>query len=179
MNHRERHACHAVQKRGVFFAGKIEQDDVRPIRCTRVLYLSTNPPMPIQEFPLFPLGHPDMKFRCQVYYYTPYDEWEVLQVVWYAPQYRVVFIDGQGQMTVIPVEREFQVTLSEVFEVFGMVIHRIIMMDPVTETHSNLHQVLHEPIEHLSPQFAWIWSHEEHDVTEAPPLPEPVWEAAG
>ena len=135
--------------------------------------------MPIQEFPLFPLGHPDMKFRCQVYYYTPYDEWEVLQVVWYAPQHRVVFIDGQGQMTVIPVEREFQVTLSEVFEVFGMVIHRIIMMDPVTETPSNLHHVLHEPIEHLSPQFAWIWSHEEHDVTEAPPLPEPVWEAAG
>lgn len=164
-----------MQKRGVFFVGKIEQDNARRIRCTRVFYLS----MPVQEFPLPPMDHPDMEFRCQVHYYAPHGEWEVLQVVWYAPQHRVVFMDGQGQMTVIPVEREFQVTLTEVFEVFGIVIHRIEMMDPVTETPSNLDHVLYEPIEHLIPQFAWIWSHEEHVAIEAPPLPEPVWEAAG
>lgn len=131
-------------------------------------------PQQQQPQPL-PLPHEDEEFidqRMQIDYYTPNGTWELLLINWNTRQHRVIFVDGNRQTSHIEVERNFQITLEEVLEVRGIILHR--MEFTYIQGQQDPDIVLNTPVEDMPLCQATIWS---HDAPNEQSIQQNVWEA--
>ena len=121
---------------------------------------------PVQALPLLlplllPLPHDDFDYldqRFQAYYYTPDGVEQIISVDWNTRQHRAIFIDGNRQSFTIDVRREFQITLAEVLELHGILIHEIELYDIYGRNIPDTDAVLNQSVEDMDLLDGSIWS---------------------
>jgi hypothetical protein len=138
---------------------------------------------PVQALPLalpLPLPHNDVDYldqRFQAYYYTPDGVEQIICVEWNTRQHRAIFIDGNQQSFTIDVRREYQVTLAEVLELHGIVIHEIELQDMRGQNIPDAQAMLNQSVEDMPLLAGSIWSPPAAPIEQA--LYQPELYAAG
>jgi len=115
---------------------------------------------PVQATP-FPEPHDDVEYleqRFQAYYDTPHGVRTVICVDWNTRQHRAIFIDGNHQRFTVDVRRDFQITLLEVLELHGIVIHEVELMDVRGQSILDTEAALEQSVEDMEPTGGSIWS---------------------
>ena len=139
---------------------------------------------PVQALPLalpLPLPHDDVDYldqRFQAYYYTPDGVEQIICVEWNTRQHRAIFIDGNQQSFTIDVRREYQVTLAEVLELHGIVIHEIELQDMRGQNIPDTEAILNQSVEDMPLLAGSIWSSPVHNEP-IQPFYQPELYAAG
>jgi len=137
------------------------------------------PVQPVQALPL-PLPHDDFEYldqRFQAYYYKPDGTRQVICVEWNTRQHRAIFLDGNQQYYTVEVRREFQITLREVLELYGIIIHEIELEDARGQHIPDTDAMLNQSVEDMELLGGSIWSQPAAPVQEA--LYQPELYAAG
>ena len=137
------------------------------------------PVQPVQALSL-PLPHDDFEYlaqRFQAYYYKPDGTRQVISVEWNTRQHRAIFLDGNQQYYTVDVGREFQITLREVLELYGIVIHEIELEDVRGHNIPDIDAMLDQSVEDMELLGGSIWSPPAAPVQEA--LYQPELYAAG
>jgi hypothetical protein len=136
---------------------------------------------PVQPVQALPLPHDDADYldqRFQAYYYKPDGVEQIISVDWNTRQHRAIFIDGNQQSFTIDVRREYQVTLAEVLELHGIVIHEIELYDMHGRSIQDTDAVLNQSVEDMDLLAGSIWSPPVHDEP-IQPFYQPELYAAG
>ena len=137
------------------------------------------PVQPVQALQL-PLPHEDFEYldqRFQAYYYTPDGTRTIICVEWNTRQHCAIFLDGNQQYSTVDVRREFKVTLADVLELHGIVIHEIVLEDVRGRNLPDIDALLDQSVEDMDLLAGSIWSSPAAPVHEA--LYQPELYAAG
>jgi hypothetical protein len=113
---------------------------------------------PVQALPL---PHDDVEYlaqRFQAYYYTPDGVRQLIAIEWNTRQHRVIFVDGNQQYYTVDVRREFQITLREVLELYGVIIHEIELQDVHGHNVPDTDAALNQSVEDMDLLAGSIWS---------------------
>ena len=119
---------------------------------------------PVQALPLplpLPLPHDDVEYldqRFQAYYYTPEGVRQVICVDWNTRQHKAIFIDGNRQSFTVDARREFQVTLADVLELHGIIIHEIELQGMCGQNIPDTDAALNQSVEDMPLLAGSIWS---------------------
>ena len=133
------------------------------------------PVQPVQPVQALPLPHDDFEYldqRFQAYYYKPDGTRQVISVEWNTRQHRAIFRDGNHQYFTVDVRREYQITLAEVLELHGIVIHEIELEDVCGQPIPYTEAILDQSVEDMELLGGSIWSPPAVPIQEALYQPE-------
>ena len=130
---------------------------------------------PIQPVQALPLPHDDFDYldqRFQAYYYTPDAVEQIIRVDWNTRQHCAIFTDGNQQSFTVDVRREFQITLREVLELYGIVTHEIELEDVRGQNLPDTDSMLDQSVEDMDLMAGSIWSSPAVPIQQPPYQPE-------